>query len=432
MKLLLVFPYYPHTGHPFSGSFNEKTALALRKLCEVVEVLVPRPYVPPLLSRFSPRWASYAQMEKYEVRNGMTVYRPAYIALPHVGSAFCHDQGAFLCCLGTARRMHRRVGFDCIMSFDLFGAGGLALRLAKDLGIAATGWATGSDLARRSGSDQERVVLRALDHLDLVFYQSCELFDVAAKMLGLRSDDLSRNKHIVLSRGIPEPPSLPRMDIRKRLRAAWGVEDDQVLVLNIGRVVREKGVFELLEAISLASSQDPRVSCVIVGSNPAYDESAAVQRKLNEMPGLRGRVRLLPGCDPDRVAEYLCAADIFAFSSHQRYEGMPNSLLEAMAMAVPAIAFGIPPVLELEGGKKVLIHVPPFDITSFSKAILKLADSPEDRLHLGRKGERCIRERFLVRKNMAIALRQLERVIQEHHTSNESTFCYSGRTHVCF
>jgi len=362
----------------------------------------------------------------------MTVHRPAYVELPHIGSGFWRDKGAFLCCLGTARRMHKRVGFDCIMSFDLFGAGGVALRLAKDLGIPATGWATGRDLAKRPGSAQERVVLQVLGHLDLVFYQSRELFDVAAKMLGLRSDDLSREKHIVLSRGIPEPPSLPRADIRKRLRAAWAIEDDQVLVLNIGRIKREKGVFELLEAISLASDQNPRVTCVIVGSNPAYDETIAVQRKLDEIPGLSGSVRLLPSCSPDQVWEYLCAADIFAFPSHQRYEGMPNSLLEAMAMAVPAIAFGIPPVLELEGGKEALIHVPPFDSVSFSNAILKLASASKNRLHLGRRGQMRVRERFLVQENMAIALRHLERVIQEHHTSNESSFCYSGRTHVCF
>jgi glycosyltransferase involved in cell wall biosynthesis len=37
---------------------------------------------------------------------------------------------------------------------------------------------------------------------------------------------------------------------------------------------------------------------------------------------------------------------MFAFTSH--HEGMPNSLLEAMAMGVPAIAFAIPPVVELE------------------------------------------------------------------------------------
>ena len=62
---------------------------------------------------------------------------------------------------------------------------------------------------------------------------------------------------------------------------------------------------------------------------PAFDETNSVQKKLDQTPNLKERVKLLPACSPDQTWEYLCAADIFAFPSQQRFEGMPNSLLEA-------------------------------------------------------------------------------------------------------
>ena len=67
MRLLVLAPSYPHSGHSFSGLFNERCVAALSKLCETVEVVVPRPFCPPGLSRLSPRWKTYSDMrETYE------------------------------------------------------------------------------------------------------------------------------------------------------------------------------------------------------------------------------------------------------------------------------------------------------------------------------------------------------------------------------
>jgi glycosyltransferase involved in cell wall biosynthesis len=163
-------------------------------------------------------------------------------------------------------------------------------------------------------------------------------------------------------------------------------------------------VFELLEAISIAGGRNPRV---IVGSHAGFDETSAVQKTLDETPLLRGRVKLLPACRPDEVWEYLCAADIFAFPSHQRFEGMPNSLLEAMVMGVPAVAFASRPVLELEAGTGALLHVPAFHTELFAEAILQLATSSGDRFRMGENGRSLVLDRFMVRKNMTQALQWL-------------------------
>ena len=193
-----------------------------------------------------------------------------------------------------------------------------------------------------------------------------------------------------------------------RVRAAWGVKLDDVVVLYLGRISREKGILELLEAIALAASINSKIRCVLVGAKPAFDDANVVEKKLQENPRLSERVMLLPECRPDSIWENLCAADIFAFPSHN--EGMPNSLLEAMAMALPAIAFAIPAVQELEAGTGSVVLVPPFDVRLFAEAIARVSTCPHQRRHVGAKAKSLVTERFLVRKNMAEALRRLKLV----------------------
>ena len=153
------------------------------------------------------------------------------------------------------------------------------------------------------------------------------------------------------------------------------------------------------------------MTCVLIGSSPAFDETHVVQKYLDARPALRHHINLLPVCPPDQVWEYLCAADIFAFTSH--HEGMPNSLLEAMAMQVPALAFAIPPVVELEGATGGIVLVPPFDATMFGEALVRLAAMPDERSRIAAIGKNRVMERFMIRQNMAIALEQLARVVHK-------------------
>jgi glycosyltransferase involved in cell wall biosynthesis len=141
------------------------------------------------------------------------------------------------------------------------------------------------------------------------------------------------------------------------------------------------------------------------------------------MPALKHHVKLLPACPPGKIWEYLCAADIFVFPSHK--EGMPNSLLEAMAMSVPSIAFAIPAILELEAGTGAVALVPPMNAALFAQTILRLAASQDERARIGKVGKEQVMERFMVRKNMAKACEHLARIIAERKQANERI---SGKT----
>ena len=408
MKLLLIVPAYPYAGFPSSGIFNRRSALALDEVCEHVEVLSPRPYAPPTIGRLRRRWKSYSQIPPSQQEGRLVVHRPAYLQIPGAASPLWAERAAYLSSRGLAVARHKSVRFDAILSFDLRGAAPLAWRLARRLRLPAAGWATGGDIRVERGSATARAVTRSLRNLDLVFYQSEELRGIAAGYLGGDSD-VSPRRHVVLSRGISEPPARDWEESRARTRARLGLADDETAVLSIGRICEGKGIYDLLTVASRVSGHAVRLRFVLVGASPGFDESEHVAKAIRADPNLSSRVQLLPACSPEDVWEYLAAADIFAFASHA--EGMPNSPLEAMAMERPVVAFAIPPILELDANAGVIALCRPFDVEAFSESILRLAVGRDERHSRGREGRVLVHHRFLLRRNMALAVEKLEEMV---------------------
>ena len=88
VKILALASYYPHDGHPFSGTFTEKNLIVLKKLGVHVEVLAPRPFVPSFVTVLNPRWKTYSKIVYHEIRNNISIYRPNAIQIPRFGSTF--------------------------------------------------------------------------------------------------------------------------------------------------------------------------------------------------------------------------------------------------------------------------------------------------------------------------------------------------------
>ena len=404
MNLLIVVTNYPHAGHPSAGAFNERSARGLQALGHRIEVLAPRPYVPHALALCRSRWGAYDQIIEHETRDGVVIYRPAYFQLPGTGGALRPDWCAYHACVRRLTDRHKSETYEAILAFNLVVAGGVAWRLARRFGIPAAGWATGNDVRVPANSAHGRAVRAALEHLDLKFYQSAELLERAAALCGTSRQALSTRCHMVLPRGVEAAPA-PSPEMRRSVRTRLGVQPGQLMVLFVGRMVKAKGVFDLIDAVDAARRQRRDLVCVLVGAHAGFDESAELRKLLRNTPHLSPYVKVLPACAPESVWQYLNAADIFAFPSHS--EGMPNSLLEAMAAGLPALAYAIAPVLEIDNQLGVVKLVPPADVSELARALVELAESPERRWSLGASGRARVLSRYLMQTTMAEALCRL-------------------------
>jgi glycosyltransferase involved in cell wall biosynthesis len=113
-------------------------------------------------------------------------------------------------------------------------------------------------------------------------------------------------------------------------RTALGLPPDGFVVGAVGRLAAEKGFDLLVRSVHELVGRGLDVRLLIVGEG---GERPVLERLVKEL-GLRDRV-LLPGWQGD-VRTHFEAMDVFALSSHR--EGLPNVLLEAMALGVPVVA----------------------------------------------------------------------------------------------
>src|SRR5262249_43430241 len=271
-------------------------------------------------------------------------------------------------------------------------------RLGRRLGIPACGWATGSDMRWGAESPIGRSVRNTLRHMNLVFYQSTELKALAARLLSTNAEALCARRHVVQARGVREPENFPGEQTRQHVRSRLHLADDQIAILFLGRIVRDKGLFELVEGFGQWARTNQRLVLLLVGSRPGHDETTQLQNRIRSMTGVNERIHILPGCPPDEIWDYFSASDIFGFPSFK--EGMPNSLLEAMVAGLPAVAFGIPSVQEITRFGQGLVEVPPYDFSAFGSALRSLAADSSLRRTLGEKGRSIAREYFSIDRSM--------------------------------
>lgn len=403
MKILAVASSFPHPNHRFAGVFTARIVGALGTLGHDVEVLCPRPYVPPTLGR-SGRWRQYADIPKLSKYEGATIRRPCAAVIPGLFPAFWAGRGAWISLHRFVRSLNRTRRFDAVFAFDLAGAGGLAWRIAEDLRLPSAGWAFGDDVRVSLGTGHGRAVAQTINHLDLVFYQSSELRTCAGSLVGR---DLSMEpecrRHVVLPHGIPLPGEVQPSQFVD-MRAVWEVPSSHAVVLSVGRIVREKGVFDLLDAFASIARRRDNVSLIVVGAMPPRDDSEELRRAV-AAEGLEGRVRVVGAVAPEEVSTVLSAADLFVFTSGR--EGMPNVVLEAMAAGVPTVVFDIPPLREADPEGVALTFVPVHEKELLAEAIDRLLGDRVDCARRAAAGVAIVHRRFTMRENVARAIELL-------------------------
>lgn len=145
------------------------------------------------------------------------------------------------------------------------------------------------------------------------------------------------------------------------------------IVFSAGRLAPEKGFDCLIAAAGLLRSHRNDFAIVIAGEG----DLDAPLKGLVHQENLEDVVRFIGYVDP--IDPYIAGCDIFALSSYK--EGMPNAVMEAMALSRPVVATSVDGISELMVDNETGLIVPPKDAPSLALALEKLLDSPE----LGRR-----------------------------------------------
>lgn len=175
-------------------------------------------------------------------------------------------------------------------------------------------------------SAAERTSCRLADH---VACQSHSLRQVALES-GLvsadRSSVLANGGNGIDADGRFNPVLVTGLDVRRQL----GIGDDAPVIGFVGRLVRDKGVVELVDAWRVLKAAHPQAHLLVVGPFEVRDAvPQATARALRDDPNVHlvGFVRDTP--------RYYEAMNFLVLPSHR--EGFPNAPMEAAAMGIPCV-----------------------------------------------------------------------------------------------
>lgn len=216
----------------------------------------------------------------------------------------------------------------------------------------------------------------------------------ATRQFSIKREGLPAARIVTLPNGIDVSrfAAIDCQAARTTLREALGYGPDELVVCTTGRLHEQKGHTYLFQAAEQLKEQYPHLRLLVIGDGP---QRAALEAECR-VRGLAGMVTFL-GMRKD-VPELLAASDLFAFPS--LYEGMPNAVLEAMAMSLPVVASTADGTVEIIEHEQHGLLVPPGDTSALKDALARLMADAALRRQFAEAGHRRVVEEFTFQKTM--------------------------------
>jgi colanic acid/amylovoran biosynthesis glycosyltransferase len=231
-----------------------------------------------------------------------------------------------------------------------------------------------------------------LDAVTRVFVRSASLQRAVVEL------GCDENKIDIVRTGIP----LDEFPFREREFPA----DGEWRFVQASRLIEKKGLATTLHAFTAFLLQYPHASLTIAGEGPMLDELEKLTRKLK----IDDRVTFPGFVASEKLREIYYGSHIFLHPSETgsdgNQEGIPNSMLEAMATGLPVFATdhgGIPEAVE-NGMSGIL--VPERDYEALSRVLLETVQDRHLLARLARNGANAVAEKFDQRKQ----IRRLEEI----------------------
>jgi glycosyltransferase involved in cell wall biosynthesis len=177
-------------------------------------------------------------------------------------------------------------------------------------------------------------------------------------------------------------PSPPENYTREQAREILGLRPQDRVVGFSGRLAPQKRLPDLIWGFQLLHQVVENVRLVLIGEGPERDSLAAFASQL----GCRQKI-IFTGHRAD-AWPLLKALDAFVLPSE--FEGMSNSLMEAMSLGVPCVASDIAPNLELIKNEETGLIFPLGKGPELTKALVRVLQSPELASKLGNAGKHLI------------------------------------------
>lgn len=188
-------------------------------------------------------------------------------------------------------------------------------------------------------------------------------------------------------------------------------------VLSVGRLIDKKGMDTLIHAIALIESNHP-IRCDIIGDGPLKP----ILQELIQSLGLQDRVVLRGACPNTEVLDAVKWCDAFVLACQfdavtNDQDGIPVSLMEAMAQAKCVVTTNLDPITELVVSEQTGFTVPQRDPYALAEALQRLIEDPMQGSRLASSGRVHVEREFSLTENSKKLAQRFRRCIERRTSS---------------
>jgi glycosyltransferase involved in cell wall biosynthesis len=266
---------------------------------------------------------------------------------------------------------------------------------------------TGQVWATKKGIN--RWFLKLLDKIIVILNTNILVDSFSQQDFLIKENVLSKKNSVVLGSGSISGVDISRFlpsEIHKNLiRKQLNINDDSLVFLFIGRLKKEKGVFELIEAFKNVSENHNNITLLIVGP----DEEGLKKELISQLDICKESVIFI---DFTKVPEqYMAASNIFVLPSYR--EGFGSVVIEAASCGLPSIGSNIYGLSDAIKTGETGLLVPARSGESLEDAMLKLANNNELRIKMGLNARERVIHHFSQENITLKILKLYKRLIKE-------------------
>jgi len=317
-RTLFLSTHFPNPSQPNNASFVRQQIQALSHHCDV-DVVAPIPW-----------HVRGRNTIPYSYTSGvLNIYHPLYVYIPRI-LRWTHGYSYVFSVARLIHALFKAKGYDGIYSAWLYPDAYAAAYFSKAYGVPLYTRVMGTDVNRLTkDSDILSHSLYAVSSSKYVLSVSA---NIKKKLIWLGADGENIQ---ILRNGIDR--SLFYHKDRKHVREILGIQHDAQVILFVGNLKIEKGVFDLFEAfvMLIATKTFPNLHLYFVGDGPMSCELS----RATTVNGCTDNVHVLKSKPHSEIADWMNACDVFCLPSHS--EGLPNVVIESLSCGAKVVATNV-------------------------------------------------------------------------------------------
>ncbi|MFX0133458.1 MAG: glycosyltransferase [Candidatus Hodarchaeota archaeon] len=401
MKILVLSQMFPCKRHATSAIFFANLMKELAKKTEELIIITPRAYIPKILIRLNKKWVRWHIDPMISKKNGYTVIRPFILSLR--GALFSGVNGVLMqySLLNLFHHLIKTKGIQIVLGYNMLPEGFAVVQLAKMFRLPVGFWAIGSDVNDLANHNRINYYLskKSINKSDLIITESKDLEN---RIRTFFKESVHTNPIKTFYKGIDVSNFQnlpPKNDLLKELK----LNAEKKYILFVGRFIREKGVYELIQAFSIIAKKYPEIDLIFIGEQP---EKVNISEYLKD-DNIIKRIHFKGIISHREVAYFMKVSELLVHPSWA--EGLPNVVMEAMACGLPVVTTHVGGIPEVLINRITGLSVPLKNVEKLVNAMDEMIDDHNLRQTCINNAKELIINKFDVKKNASL----LYQILQE-------------------